>query len=278
MTDMTFNEGLSILGFVCGLFFSLLAWTVLGSLGVELSNRLMGTLIGLGAGFSGVTVLAVEIHHKIIVRKGKHNKPSLKILDLESSGLSEYSLIGNQNLGRIQKINLGLNKLKTIDLTPLTGSTSLKELILYMNHLETIDLTPLVSCPNLEYLDLTDNALESIDITPLSSCSKLNALNIGLNQTSKIDLSPLAECRNLKILTIDGMKLTGVDLSPLRACTELEFLKLDDNEFETLDITPLFECEKLTEFNVDKIDLITTIPRDIEDWPKGIRKHKKKIR
>jgi hypothetical protein len=204
-----------------------------------------------------------------------HNKT---ILEAEHHWLVEAHLEDIHNLHELTRINLGLNQIRTINLSPLAGSTSLKELILYMNHLESIDLSPLASCPNLEYLDLTDNNLETIDLTPLTSCLKLEALNIGINKTAQLDLSPLSGCSELKILTIDGMKLKEIDLSPLRNCVKLELLKVDSNEIITLDITPLFECEKLTEFNVDRIVLTSTLMRDVEEWPMGIRKHKKKFR
>jgi hypothetical protein len=204
--------------------------------------------------------------------------PSQTVLEAEHHNLTEVNLEEIHNLLEFTRINLGLNQLKTIDLSPLTGSSVLKELILYMNYLESIDLSPLASCPNFEYLDLTDNNLETIDLTPLASCLKLNALNIGINRTSEIDLSPLAECKDLKILTIDGMNLREIDLSPLKNCTKLEFLKLDDNELISLDVTPLFDCKSLIDFPIDKIELTTTLSREVEDWPEGVRKHTKKFR
>ncbi|MHA1422835.1 MAG: leucine-rich repeat domain-containing protein [Candidatus Thorarchaeota archaeon] len=278
VSDFTFEESVAILGFICGLFFSLIAWIVLSDLEVKFSDRIMGTIVTFTVGIAGVPFLALWISFEINSRKKKQNKQSSKILDLESSGLSEFSVMDIQNLDQIQRINLGLNQLKTIDLSPLAGSTSLVELILYMNHLETIDLSPLASCPNLEYLDLTDNDLENIDLTPLASCFKLNALNIGINKTSQIDLSPLSECRDLKILTIDGMNLKEIDLSPLSDCIKLEFLKIEDEELKSLDITPLFGCSSLTDFSIGRVELTTTLNRKIEVWPEGIRKHRKRIR
>ena len=88
------------------------------------------------------------------------------VLEAEHHSLVEVSLKEIHNLHELTRINLGLNQLKSIDLSPLAGSTNLKELVLYMNKIESIDLSPLASCPNLEYLDLTDNKLESIDLTP----------------------------------------------------------------------------------------------------------------
>lgn len=278
MTDMTYNEKMGIVGFVSGLASSLFVWHILPLYGVEFSQRLMGTVVGFVTGFVGVPFAILYLEYEFSSKKSKQVTPRSKTLDMESSHLHEFSFKDVQNLDRFQRISLGINELKAIDLSPLAGSTNLTELILYMNRLETIDLSPLASCPNLEYLDLADNDLGTIDLIPLSSCTKLNALNLGGNMTSEIDLSPLSECRDLKILTIDCMKLTDVDLSPLSGCRELEFLKLNDNELDSVEVSPLFECDKLDLLEIDGIDLTTTLNREIEDWPKGVRKHRRRIR
>ncbi|MHA2024662.1 MAG: leucine-rich repeat domain-containing protein [Candidatus Thorarchaeota archaeon] len=275
---MADNEKMGILGFVSGLAISLVAWHTIGLYEVTLAGRIMGTVFAFGMGLGGVPLAILYLEYEFSDKTSKQVKPGSKILDLESSRLHEFSFKDVQNLDRFQRISLGINELKTIDLSPLAGSTNLTELILYMNRLESIDLSPLAFCPNLVYLDLADNNLGTIDLTPLSSCTKLNALNLGGNLTSEIDLSPLSECRDLKILTIDCMKLTDVDLSPLSGCRELEFLKLNDNELDSIDITPLFECDKLDLLEIDRITLTTTLNREIEDWPKGVRKHKRRIR
>ncbi len=106
----------------------------------------------------------------------------------------------------------------------------------------------------------------------------MTAINLGGNATGQIDLKPLELLKNLEILTIDDMKLTEVDLSPLENCSKLKFLKLNDNEMESLEITPLFNCKQLTEFEIDRIELTTTLDREIDGWAKGVRKHKKRFR
>lgn len=277
MTDFTFDEGLGIGSFLTGLVVSLATWIFFGLIGTDSGYRVTMTILAFGVSTFGVIFLALPTSTRKTIEKRKQTTPMLKSLDLESSGLAAFSFEDIPNIAEIQRINLGINELRTIDLTLLAGNTNLVELILYMNHLETIDLSPLASCPNLEYLDLTDNDLENIDLTPLSSCFKLTGLNIGMNETSYIDLSPLLECRDLEVLNIDDMKLKEVDLSPLKDCRKLWFLKLDDNELTSLDITPLFECAKLTEFPIDNVELTTTLSREIDDWPLGVRKTRKKI-
>jgi hypothetical protein len=74
------------------------------------------------------------------------------------------------------------------------------------------------------------------------------------------------------------MHLERLDLYPLKDCLRLEFLKVDDNEFESLDVTPLFDCKSLTNFPIDKIELTSTLKREIEEWPQGVRKHRKRFR
>lgn len=210
--------------------------------------------------------------------QGRQKTKGLASLEMEGARLAEFDFNDISNLQNMQRINLGANNLKSIDLSPLSGNTHLVELILYFNNLEDIDLSPLSSCVNLEYLDLAANNIREIDLRPLSSCTKLNAINLGGNHTRVIDLEPLSSLPDLKILTIDNMYLTEVDLSPLKNCTKLEFLKVNDNQIKSIDITPLSECKSLTDFEVDRIDLVTTLELEINDWPEGIRKHRKRIR
>ena len=274
-TDFAIPERLNILSFLIGLTVSLGVWIFSGLNEVDWETRvrfLYFTFIGSGLGF---WIWTLPISTRYIKEKAKEKARKLKTLDLESSRLSEFIFEDIPDLDQLQRISLGINELRTLDLTPLAGSTNLVELILYYNRLETIDLSPLASCPNLEYLDLAINNLETIDLTPLRSCIKLTAVNLGGNETSAIDLSPLSECRDLEILTIDGMKLREVDLSPLENCSKLKFLKLNDNEMSSVDITPLFECKQLIDFEIDRIDLITNLNREIEDWPEGVRKYKR---
>lgn len=265
--------------FVTGLIAQREILTIVNAVSLFVTNFLLGALLSVGVWFFG-TRTRTDIWNQEITKPPKNLVivPGQTALEAEYHWLTEINLREINNLQQFTRINVGLNQLKTIDLSPLAGSTSLKELILYMNHLESIDLSPLASCPNLEYLDLTDNDIESIDLSPLTSCTKLNALNIGMNKTTEIDLSPLSECRDLKILTIDGMGLREVELSPLKNCTKLEFLKLDDNELISLDVTPLFGCKSLTDFPIDKIELTTTLSLVFEDWPIGVRKHAKRFR
>ena len=200
------------------------------------------------------------------------------LLEAEQFRLTKVCLEEIHNLHELTRINLSINEIKYIDLTPLARSRKLTELILHSNRLEEIDLSPLAECTNLEYLDLAANNLRNIDLRPIASCVKMTAINLGGNATGQIDLKPLELLKNLEILTIDDMKLTEVDLSPLENCSKLKFLKLNDNEMESLDITPLFDCKQLTEFEIDRIELTTTLDREIDDWQVGIQKHRRKIR
>lgn len=271
--DFTIPERLSILSFLIGLAASLGTW-ILFEYWTERVVLTILAFIGVGFGLWYLTLpISTRYYRKIVEQRDSE----LKTLNLEGKSLTEFNF-EVPDIIEIQKINLGGNELKAIDLKPLADSSNLTDLILYWNHLESIDLTPLASCPNLEYLDLAENNLRSVNLTPLASCKKLNALNLGGNETSSIDLKPLSKLRKLKILTIDDMHLKEVDLEPLRNCKKLEFLKLNDNELKTLDVTPLFECQELSDFEIDDIELTTTIDRDIETWPSGLRKHRKKFR
>jgi len=277
-TDFTIPERLTISSFLIGLAISLGAWTLFGLIKTDIEYKVLWSFlafIGSGVGFWWYSLpISIRYYREPIEKRDSE----LRVLNLEGKSLTEFSLEEVPDLMEIQKINLGRNELKAIDLGPLAEDSNLIDLILYWNLLESIDLTPLASCQNLEYLDLAENNLASINLSPLASCKKLNALNLGGNEIGRIDLTPLSKLRELKILTIDCMKLKELDLEPLKNCKNLEFLKLNDNELKTLDVTPLFGCKKLSDFEIDSIELTTTLDSDSEIWPRGVKKFRKRFR
>ncbi len=146
------------------------------------------------------------------------------------------------------------------DLTPLSGSRSLRTLFLGdllhpMHMLGSIvkNRTPvtLPQCENLERLTVAGCAdVRKLDLTPLSQCP-LEYLDLHGNSLSSIDLSPLSELTTLENLQLDGNRLESIDLSPLSELTTLKNLRLEDNMLDELDLTPLMNCKEFQYLTVD---------------------------
>ena len=154
------------------------------------------------------------------------------------------------------ELDLGCNLLQTIDLTPLSKCSRLRNLSLSIDpllsgtsramHKGTATFSDkvggaVVTSP----LPFLGNRLKSIDLSPLNSCRHLETLHISHNQLQSIDLRPLSSCTHLRKLFLSHNAIQSIDLTPLSSCTELEELNLENNKFKSVDITPLSSCYNL---------------------------------
>jgi Leucine-rich repeat (LRR) protein len=195
---------------------------------------------------------------------------------LENKYISSIDFDGIELCTQLETLNLGMNKLKELDLAPLASCSELRSLNLYGNDLEVVDLSPLVSCSKLRKLylhenilemvelvscselrelNLRDNNLEVVDFSSLASCSELRRLDLGKNKLQEVDLSPIASCSNLRELNLWNNNLEVVDLSSLASCSELRELNLRSNNLEVVDLFPLASCSGLQELDISKNDL-----------------------
>ena len=86
------------------------------------------------------------------------------------------------------------------DLTPLSGLTKLRALIVSMNKIE--DISPLQSLTNLECLEIYQNPIT--DISPVTALPKLRYLNCSSTLFS--DITPLLGLKNLEMLWFVSVK------------------------------------------------------------------------
>ena len=144
-----------------------------------------------------------------------------------------------------QKMTLSSRRISTIDLTPVSSLTRLRELDLSANFYQ-FDLSPLSSCSNLESLDLSNNDYKEIDLTPLSSLVNFRKLTLESNKIGSIDLSPLASCVNLEELVLTSNSLSSLNLTPLSNCRNLKTLRYGSQKLSEIDLSPLSNCKSLT--------------------------------
>ena len=192
--------------------------------------------------------------------------------------LTYIDLSSLQQHPEIILLDLSLNRLIDIDLTPLEACKNLSILNLTSNELEQINLQFILKTPELKYLDLSNNRLTEISLEPLSVCRNLDTLDLGGNFFGKIDLKALESCTQMECLTIDGTNIHSLDLSPLESCEKLEHLILNDNRIRALDITPLMNCKKLDLLDIDHIDLVVSENMESHDYPIGVLHHIDRIK
>lgn len=163
---------------------------------------------------------------------------TLNNLDARAGGVS--SLTGAQNLTGLSSADL-TNNVAIDDLSPLSGLTGLKTLLLANNAIS--DLTPLSGLTNLTTLNLESNAI--VDITPLSGLSALTELRIPDNEITNV--TALSGLTNL--VTLTAWRNMIADISPLSDLTNLTELNLGTNQIG--DVSALGGLTLLTTLHID---------------------------
>jgi Leucine-rich repeat (LRR) protein len=170
---------------------------------------------------------------------------SLQVLDLYNNRIKRIDLSPLSSLTNLREVRLNENQLRNIDLEPMGFLDSLEELDLSWNQIQELNLSPLRHCSNLRSLGLQGNRLTDIDLGPLGSCQKLERLQLYRNLLRQIDLRPLSHCVGLLELHLSWNQLEAIDLTPIGACRDLEELHLDENDLSEIDLDPLATCHGL---------------------------------
>src|SRR5688500_3079116 len=117
-----------------------------------------------------------------------------------------------------KSLNVGDKNDRVTDLTPLSGLTSLRSLI--VANTQITDLAPLSRLINLQTLNIRGTPV--IDLAPLAALISLETLN--LRGTQIADVAPLVDLVALQTLSLWGTRV--MDLTPLTALTSLKILNL----------------------------------------------------
>ncbi len=158
------------------------------------------------------TLAGLEHFSKLVTLTVNDNE----LFDL--SPLAELDKLQNLTLGNLT--GGGTGNLYT-DLTPLSGLTGLRHLIL--NNCGILDVSALAPLTELTELYLSDNMLQ--DVSALSGMTKLNTLS--LNYAGLSDISALSSLTSLTCLELEGNQI--MDLSPLYGLKNLTTLYISHN-------------------------------------------------
>jgi Leucine-rich repeat (LRR) protein len=177
------------------------------------------------------------------------------------------------------QLKISLSFYTQVDLTPLKLCNILEHLDLSLgNKLREIDLSPLSYCPQLKSIILRENRLSKINVSPLRYCKNLEKLNLNNNLITEIDLSILKCLPSFKQLDLSNNKISNLDLSVLNQNESIETLLLKDNYLTNLNVTPMTKCPNLTHFEID--DDVNLYTKENITWklPHGLMKYKDKIK
>ena len=159
---------------------------------------------------------------------------SLAHLDARNANISD--LTGLELATNLEDLDLGAehtgedwaNSNAASNLSPLTGLTKLRRLVLRDNNIT--DISALAGLTNLTELHLLVNRIS--DLSPLAGLTNLTFLHLLGNTVS--DLSPLVGLTNLTELLLRGNRIS--DLSPLTRLTNLTRLGLAHNNISDISV------------------------------------------
>jgi len=122
-----------------------------------------------------------------------------QFVDEDKANLHDEDIVPLKYCTELVFLDLGHGN-RITDLTPLSGLTKLRALIVSMNKIE--DISPLKSLTNLECLEIYQNPIA--DISPVTALPKLRYLNCS--STLMNDVTPLLGLKNLDMLWFISVK------------------------------------------------------------------------
>ncbi|MHA1289596.1 MAG: hypothetical protein ACTSW8_11300 [Candidatus Thorarchaeota archaeon] len=102
------------------------------------------------------------------------------------------------------EFSLRMKNLVSINLTHFSRTTNLKILDVGINKIREIDLRPLLGLPAIEVINLEHNILQEINLAPLRESYTLRRLYLNNNSLEVVDISPLCSLWKLEKVMVDS--------------------------------------------------------------------------
>ena len=172
---------------------------------------------------------------------GLQHATNLEYLRTSGYGNKISDLTPLTGLTQLKFLLLGSNPTLT-NIGPLAELTQLDRLIIYNSKIS--DITPLAGLTRLT--DLSLSGTQIADITPLKGLINLTSLNLTHNKIGDEQLTVLTELPKLDVLNLAGNQIH--DIAPFASLTSVVRLGLNDNQIA--DITPLKGLTNLRRLNL----------------------------
>ncbi|XP_054164081.1 toll-like receptor Tollo [Oppia nitens] len=180
----------------------------------------------------------------------------LLILDLS------HNLIGSEwifpetfaDLIRVVVLNLGFNRLKSINASTFQNQYSLQILYLNNNEIEQIGDNSFASLYNLHTLILKGNRLKNVYSFTFNGLYVLSQLSLAENEISRVDDNAFRNSSNLQSLHLNGNLLSEVPIA-VSALRSLKSLYLSDNDIKVIKNSSFVGLNNLSELKLSGNEL-----------------------
>lgn len=170
---------------------------------------------------------------------------------------NDISIVRNDSFlefaDNLKAISLQTNHLTSIPVTALSKCTNILHLNLGYNKISTVEPGSFDWAENLEILLLRNNIISKLEAETFKGAKKLKELSLSFNHLTELEIDAfLGIGENLEILELSFAFATDVfPQKALRPLVNLMWLVLDNNNFHTIDPTSFYSLRLLRYINLE---------------------------
>ncbi|MGA0241987.1 MAG: leucine-rich repeat domain-containing protein, partial [Candidatus Marinamargulisbacteria bacterium] len=181
-----------------------------------------------------------------------------------------------QSLTKLERLNLGFNRLKNLPANLFQSLTNLRILDLSHNKIERLDATIFQSLQNLEGLSIRENRLTNLDATIFQSLINLKCLLINDNPLTTIPPTVFESLTNLNELELNNNRLVRFELSAdARTALQNARVNLQSNQLNAHTVQSLIEAQNAPGYvgpqywlSIHDPNAISTVAITCQDLPR----------
>lgn len=177
---------------------------------------------------------------------------SLKVLNLDKTGISGEGLKNISALRDLQELSLIETKVNSGGLTYLRNLTNLKKLFLDSDQIDDSGLEHLSDLVNLELLSLSQTRIQQDGLKRLNALLKLQKLYLNETNLNDTGLAYLSVLKKLRELNLESTQITNSGLAVVKEFKKLQELNVSDTSITDEGIKSLSELGELRKLYIVK--------------------------
>lgn len=190
--------------------------------------------------------------------------PRLKILRLQSNGLTSSTITKLRGLLHLEKLDLSNNALMgPLNFSSFPRFPNLLDLNLAHNQISSVAKEALSSLESLQSLSLKYNMIDVLEDNAFRGLSMLTYLDLAHNRMVAVSEASLAHLTKLEFLDVSHNFLRALTSDLISPLSNLKELRLDENDISIITKDALESAKKLERLTLAGKILIITFPLNL---------------